>query len=325
MGYGVEGEMVEVRVEGLNKRFGSLRVLKGVSFTAPNSEITALLGPSGCGKTTILRIIAGLEDPDEGEVFFDGVSVTKLPPKERNVGFVFQDLALFPHLTVLRNVTFGLEVRGKSFSEAKKIAREYLRMLKLEGLEDRYPYQLSGGQRQRVAIARALAPEPNVLLLDEPFGSLDYQLREELLWEMKELFNERGVTAIHVTHDHHEALTLADRLILIMDGKVMRAGSVEEVISDPKYEEVASFLGANVLSLPKVGVPEDLRGLKVAFYPENVKLTEDGIEASVRVLSRDKTGYRVKAQALGQTIELFLRRKPPERFRFIPTEFYVIK
>ncbi len=317
--------MVEVQVKGVHKRFGRQQVLKGVSFTA-HTGITALLGPSGCGKTTTLRVIAGLEFPDEGDVLFDGSSVLSLPPAKRNVGFVFQDLALFPHLTVLRNVTFGLEVRGKSFSEAKLIAREYLRMLKLEGLDDRYPHQLSGGQRQRVAIARALAPGPEVLLMDEPFGSLDYMLREELLWEMRELFSENKFTVIYVTHDHHEALTLAEKLVLMMEGRVVREGPVEEVLSDPRYEEVALFLGANVLSIPeRGGFPKDLRGLKIAFFPENVELSEEGIEARVKVMARDKAGYRIKANALGRIVEVLLKEKPETTFRFIPTKYYILK
>ena len=316
--------MVKVEVKGVYKKFGRQQVLKGVSFTAYGG-ITALLGPSGCGKTTTLRIIAGLESPDEGDVLFDGSSVLSLPPAKRNVGFVFQDLALFPHLTVLRNVTFGLEVRGKSFSEAKLIAREYLKMLKLEGLEDRYPHQLSGGQRQRVAIARALAPGPEILLMDEPFGSLDYMLREELLWEMRELFSENRFTVIYVTHDHHEALTLAENLVLMIDGSVVREGPVEEVLSDPRYEEVALFLGANVLSIPDGDFPEEFRGLKIAFFPEDVELSDEGIEARVKVMARDKAGYRVKAQALGKIVEVLLKEKPETLFRFIPTKYYILK
>ncbi len=300
--------MAEIKVVEVSKSYGSTRALDGVSLTAPNGMITAVLGPSGSGKTTLLRVVAGLEIPDGGRVYFDGADVTQVPASERGVGMVFQDLALFPHMTVLENVSFGLEARGMAQKEARERAREVLRMLRLEGLEERYPHQLSGGQQQRVAIARALAPDPRILLLDEPFGSLDAKLREELLWELRKLREENGFTAIHVTHDQSEAMAIADRLAVMNEGRIVREGSVEDVVSDPKTVFVASFLGANVVELIEVapGVygagrltvryREGLGRLMIGFYPEDVAVGE-GLPVEVEAISKRRSGYRVKVRS----------------------------
>ncbi len=317
--------MVEVELRSVSKRFGDVVALDSVSLRVPEGAVTAVLGPSGCGKTTMLRVVAGLERPDSGRVLFDGVDVTEVPPRERNVGMVFQDLALFPHMTVLDNVAFGLVARGVEGVEARRRAREYLRLLRLEGLESRYPHQLSGGQQQRVAIARALAPEPRVLLLDEPFGALDARLREELLWEVRRLHAEREFTAIHVTHDQAEALAIADRLAVMRAGGILREGPAGEVVDDPRIEFVARFLGANVLSLRRVeeGVYAidrfriRLEGIereevKVAFYPEEVKLAGDGVIGRVMAVSRSRSAHRVKASVNGQEVELVLSEPPEE-------------
>ena len=300
--------MAEIEVVEVRKSFGSTKALDGVSLTAPDGMITAVLGPSGSGKTTLLRVIAGLEAPDGGRVYFDGADVTDMPASERGVGMVFQDLALFPHMTVLENVSFGLEARGMAPREAREKAREVLEMLRLEGLEDRYPHQLSGGQQQRVAIARALAPDPRILLLDEPFGSLDAKLREELLWELRRLREENGFTAIHVTHDQSEAMAIADRLAVMNEGRIVREGSVEEVVSDPRTVFVASFLGANVVELSEVapgiygagrlsvGYREGMGRLMIGFYPEDVVLGE-GLPVEVEAVSRWRSGYRVKVRS----------------------------
>ncbi len=300
--------MATIEVDGVRKRFGDVVALDRVELRAPDGMVTAVLGPSGSGKTTLLRIIAGLEIPDEGRVLFDGEDVTETPASSREVGMVFQDLALFPHMTVLENVAFGLEARGIPGREARSRAKEVLGMLRLEGLEDRYPHQLSGGQQQRVAIARALAPDPRILLLDEPFGSLDAKLREELLWEVRRLKEERGFTAIHVTHDQSEAMAIADRLAVMNEGRIVREGSVEEVVNDPRTVFVASFLGANVVELSEVapgiygagrlsvGYREGLGRLMIGFYPEDVVLGE-GLPVEVEAVSRWRSGYRVKARS----------------------------
>ncbi len=316
--------MVEVELRSVSKRFGKVVALDSVSLKVPDGTITAVLGPSGCGKTTMLRIVAGLERPDSGRVLFDGVDVTEVPPRERNVGMVFQDLALFPHMTVLDNVAFGLVVRGVEGVEARRRAREYLRLLRLEGLESRYPHQLSGGQQQRVAIARALAPEPRVLLLDEPFGALDARLREELLWEVRRLHAERDFTAIHVTHDQAEALAIADRLAVMRAGRILREGPAGEVVSDPGEEFVARFLGANVIALRRVEegvyslgnyrVRLDLNAetALVAFYPEEAEPSrpEEGIIGRVAAVSRSRSACRVKAIVDGQEVEVVLPDPP---------------
>jgi len=319
--------VAEIRVVDVRKRFQGTKALDGVDLTAPDGMITAVLGPSGSGKTTLLRVIAGLETPDEGRVYFDGVDVTDAPASERGVGMVFQDLALFPHMTVLENVSFGLEARGMPRGEAKERAREVLEMLRLEGLEDRYPHQLSGGQQQRVAIARALAPDPRILLLDEPFGSLDAKLREELLWEVRRLREENGFTAIHVTHDQSEAMAIADRLAVMNEGRIVREGGVEEVVSDPRTVFVASFLGANVVELVEVspGVygagrltvryEVGLGKLRIGFYPEDVGLGE-GLPVEVEAISRWRSGYRVKVRSefSREEMEVWLPRVPGREF-----------
>jgi len=319
--------VAEIRVVDVRKRFRGTKALDGVNLTAPDGMITAVLGPSGSGKTTLLRVIAGLEVPDGGRVYFDGADVTDTPASERGVGMVFQDLALFPHMTVLENVSFGLEARGMAGREARARAREVLEMLRLEGLEHRYPHQLSGGQQQRVAIARALAPDPKILLLDEPFGSLDAKLREELLWEMRRLREESGFTAIHVTHDQSEAMAIADRLAVMNEGRIVREGSVEEVVSDPQTVFVASFLGANVVELVEVapGVygagrltvryEEGLGKLRIGFYPEDVGLGE-GLPVVVEAVSRWRSGYRVKVRSEFSEgeIEVWLPKVPGREF-----------
>ena len=330
--------MAEIRVRGVVKRFGRTVALDGVDLTVPDGMVTAVLGPSGSGKTTLLRVIAGLESPDEGSVYFDSRDVTGEPASARNVGMVFQDLALFPHMTVLENVSFGLEARGIGSKEARATARRMLKMLRLEGLEDRYPHQLSGGQQQRVAIARALAPEPEILLLDEPFGSLDARLREELLWELRRLAAERDFTVLHVTHDQVEAMAIADRLAVMNEGRIVREGIVEDVLRDPRSEFVAEFLGANLITLREVshGVyaagrfavryREGLGLLEIGFYPEDVELGE-GLEVEVMAVSRWRSGYRLKVSSelvMGE-MEVWLPTYPGRRFEIRPTRWFSLE
>jgi len=323
--------MVEVRLIGVTKRFGTTFALDEVSLTVPDGSITAVVGPSGCGKTTLLRIIAGLEVPGSGRVLFDGRDITDLPPKDRNIGMVFQDLALFPHLTVLDNVAFGLIARGYGAEEAKERAMGLIRLLRLEGLERRYPHQLSGGQQQRVALARALAPNPSILLLDEPFGALDARLREQLLWEVRRLHDEWGFTAIHVTHDQAEALAIADKLAIMKDGRIIRDGPSEKVVRDPRSEFAARFLGANVLRLKKVGSFKYKIGEQVlefdrkedeillAFYPEEVEPSDKGFEGEVKAISFSRLGYRLIVVIDGKEVEVLWKERPGPKIRFKPT------
>ncbi|MBC7791619.1 MAG: sulfate ABC transporter ATP-binding protein [Anaerolineae bacterium] len=234
---------MSIRVEHLSKNFGSFEAVKDVSFEVRTGELVALLGPSGGGKSTILRIIAGLENEDAGTVRFDGEPVGHLHARARKVGFVFQHYALFRHMTVTENVAFGLRAQGVARSEAGARAAELLRLVGLDGLGKRVPSQLSGGQRQRVALARALAPRPRLLLLDEPFAAIDAKVRQELRVWLRRLHDEMHVTSIFVTHDQEEAFALADRVLVINNGKLEQAGTPLEIMDEPATEFVAGFVG----------------------------------------------------------------------------------
>ena len=240
-----------VRVEGLIKRFGNTSeaaAVAGVSFEARPKAITTLLGPSGSGKSTLLRLIAGLEVPDEGRVLIDGQDVTTLSPQHRNVGFVFQSYALFKHMTVASNIAFGMKIRRLPKAQVEQRVLELLGLVQLPGYGERFPAQLSGGQRQRVALARALAIEPKVLLLDEPFGALDTQVRLELREWLLTLHERTGITTILVTHDQEEALELSEHVVLLNHGVVAQAGSPHDLYDHPADEFVAALLGgANVI------------------------------------------------------------------------------
>jgi putative spermidine/putrescine transport system ATP-binding protein len=238
----------DVELIGIAKRFGATEVLRGVSLAVPRGELVCLLGPSGCGKTTLLRILAGLIRPDEGRVLIRGADVTRTPPYARRIGLVFQNYALFPHMTVRANIAFGLEARGvRGPVVGDRIART-LGLLRLTGLEHRYPRQLSGGQQQRVALARSLVLNPDVLLLDEPLSNLDARLRQEVRDEIRALQRELGITTVLVTHDQEEALTLADRIVVLEAGAIVQSGAPLEVYRAPRDLFVANFLGeANVL------------------------------------------------------------------------------
>ncbi|WP_036301683.1 sulfate/molybdate ABC transporter ATP-binding protein [Methylotenera sp. L2L1] len=238
---------MSIEIRNIRKNFGQFSVLNDVSLDVPSGELVALLGPSGCGKTTLLRIIAGLETPDSGNILFYGNDATERQVREREVGFVFQHYALFRHMTVFENVAFGLRVRPKhtrpSDAEIKRRVHELLALVQLDWLADRYPPQLSGGQRQRIALARALAVEPKVLLLDEPFGALDAKVRKELRRWLRRLHDELHITSIFVTHDQEEALEVADRVVVINKGKIEQIGTPQEVYDKPVSPFVYQFLG----------------------------------------------------------------------------------
>lgn len=236
-----------VELRGVAKRFGSVTVVDHVDLKVDSGEFLTLLGPSGCGKTTMLRMIAGFETPDDGAVLIDGVDVTSLPPYRRPVNQVFQSYALFPHLTVAENIAFGLRMERKPASEIAKRVAEALDLVDLEGLGDRKPHQLSGGQRQRVALARAIAPQPKVLLLDEPLSALDAKLRRAMQLELKRLQRQLGMTFIFVTHDQEEALTLSDRVVVVKGGRIEQMGPVVDVYHHPVSAFVADFLGQSNL------------------------------------------------------------------------------
>jgi len=255
---------MSIEIENIRKQFGTFNALGDVTLSIPSGELVALLGPSGSGKTTLLRIIAGLETPDCGRILFDGRDTTQSHVRERRVGFVFQHYALFKHMTVFDNVAFGLNVRPHqtrpSKGEIKDKVNELLRLVQLENMAKRYPAQLSGGQRQRIALARALAVEPQVLLLDEPFGALDAQVRAELRRWLRRLHDEIHVTSVFVTHDQEEALEVADRIVVMNKGKIEQAGTPDQVYEHPANPFVLNFLGnVNLFhgrhSQPEVGQP----------------------------------------------------------------------
>jgi iron(III) transport system ATP-binding protein len=301
---------MSVRIDSVSKSFGATRAVAGVSLDVGAGELVAVLGPSGCGKTTLLRLIAGFERPDAGSIEAGEERVAGpgawIPPERRRVGMVFQDYALFPHLTVERNVAFGLERRPRD--ERRTLTRTTLELVGLQHRADRYPHELSGGERQRVALARALAPEPEVVLLDEPFSSLDASLRADLRREVELILRDAGATALLVTHDQEEALSLADRLAVMRDGRLVQVGAPEEVYARPADRWSAQFLGeVNVLSgVARGGGVEtelgvfDLPGagdraggsLHVAVRPEQLELRPDS-GGNAEVVEREFRGHDV--------------------------------
>ncbi|HEV2789793.1 MAG TPA: sulfate ABC transporter ATP-binding protein, partial [Solirubrobacterales bacterium] len=238
---GTEGKGIAVR--NVTKRFGDFLALDDVSIEVPDGGLTALLGPSGSGKSTLLRVIAGLEQADEGTVLIAGEDTTRVRVQDRNVGFVFQHYAAFKHMTVFDNVGFGLKIRGADKKTIQTRVEELLALVHLEGFSHRFPNQLSGGQRQRMALARALAVQPRVLLLDEPFGALDAKVRKELRDWLRRLHDEVHVTTVFVTHDQEEALEVADEIVVINDGRIEQIGSPDALYDEPANDFVMSFLG----------------------------------------------------------------------------------
>ncbi len=232
-----------LRITGAHVHFDRTRALDGVDLAVGDGEMVVLLGPSGCGKTTLLRAASGLQPLDAGTIELDGRDLTGQRPDQRGIGLMFQDEVLFPHFDVEGNVAFGLRMARVPFAERRRRVAEVLELVGLAGFEERDVATLSGGEAQRVSLARALAPEPRVLLLDEPFGSLDRLLRERLINELRPVLDQVGVTAVHVTHDHHEAFALADRIAVMASGRLLRIGTPEEVWTDPRTAQVARFLG----------------------------------------------------------------------------------
>ena len=258
----------DISVRGLTKRYGDVVAVDGIDLDIPAGEFFTMLGPSGSGKTTTLRMIAGFEMPDEGSIELAGEDVSKLPPYDRPVNTVFQDYALFPHMTVQANVEYGLMVKKVKKGERRERATTALEMVRLAGYGDRKPSQLSGGQRQRVALARAIVNRPKVLLLDEPLGALDLKLRQEMQIELKSIQREVGITFVYVTHDQEEALTMSDRLAVFNQGKIEQIGPPAEVYEHPQSEFIAGFVGvSNVI---------ERDGRRYTVRPEKLNLLEDG-------------------------------------------------
>ena len=235
--------MTRLVIERLEKRFGNVAALKSLSLRVEEGELISLLGPSGCGKTTTLRCVAGFEQPDAGEILFDAQNITQLPPERRDIGMVFQNYALFPHMTVAQNLAFGLEMRKVSQVNVAERVKQALRMVQLEAMLDRYPRQLSGGQQQRVALARALVIEPRMLLLDEPLANLDASLREEMRFFIRDLQQRVGITTLYVTHDQSEAMVMSDRVVVMFSGEIAQVGPPRDLYARPASREVAQFIG----------------------------------------------------------------------------------
>ncbi|MDB5418307.1 MAG: cysA [Phenylobacterium sp.] len=323
-----EAAPLALDIRGVSKAFGRFPALKDVSLQAHDKEFLALLGPSGSGKTTLLRVLAGLETPDAGEVSFGGEDFLSLPVRKRRVGMVFQHYALFRHMTVAQNIAFGLKVRPRSERPSAAAVRdrvaELLALVQLDDLGQRFPAQLSGGQRQRVALARALAIEPRMLLLDEPFGALDAQVRRELRRWLRELHDRAGVTTVFVTHDQEEALDLADRVAILKDGELIQLGKPNEVYENPADPFVYDFLGA-ACRLPGVveagrltiadwetAAPKDAPNgsVEVFFRPDEVEFAPPdgaGLAAEIRALAARGPDIRVECLIEGQIMELEAR------------------
>ncbi len=257
-----------LRLLGVRKNYGQVVAVAGVDLTIVEGEFFTLLGPSGSGKTTLLRMIAGFERPDSGKIELGGRDVTSMPPHMRDTNTVFQDYALFPHMTVGENIGYGLRIKRVPGADRKKRVDRALQMVRLSGLENRKPNQLSGGQRQRVALARAVINEPEVLLLDEPLGALDLKLRQEMQIELKQIQKEVGITFIYVTHDQEEALTMSDRMAVMSNGRIEQIGSPVDVYERPATEFVAGFIGiSNVLSRD---------GVRFVVRPEKIRILGEG-------------------------------------------------
>lgn len=338
--------MPKLWVENLAKSFGPVRAVDGVSFSVEEAELFVLLGPSGCGKTTVLRCIAGLVPPDAGEITIDGRSVLGLPPEKRDVTLVFQNYALFPHLSVEANVAYGLQHGRKRLprrERAKKVA-ELLALVGLSGYERRKPHELSEGQKQRVALARALAVEPKVLLLDEPFSALDAALRVELRRELRKILKEKRITALHVTHDQAEALALADRAAVMREGELEQVAPPVELYHRPRTLFVAQFLGrANLWPGRVVGREQDELLVEVGgmvfrawgqaaldsavflfFRPEDVEVGIGPNQAQVERTEYLGDRWEVHARFLGLPLILYSPTPPPETVRFSIPKTYAI-
>ena len=280
---------MSIELKNISKKFGEVTAVNDVNFTVNDGELMALLGPSGGGKTTVLRMIAGLEVPTEGDIFVRGERVNDLPVQKRNIGFVFQSYALFKNMNVFKNIAFGLKIKKWKSADIKARVAELLELFGLNGLEKRYPHQLSGGQRQRVAIARALAPKPSVLLLDEPFGAVDAKIRQELREWLVTLHHDLNVTTIFVTHDQEEAMEVSNRIVIFSKGNLEQIGTPREVYEHPANEFVARFVGVmnvldtevrngvarlNELEFPAIGQPDGAR-LRIGFRPYAVQISND--------------------------------------------------
>jgi len=307
--------MVSIRTEDLTKVFGEVVAVDHVNLEIKHGEFFTLLGPSGCGKTTFLRCIAGLELPEEGKIFFDDQDVTEVPPHLRNTGMVFQNYALWPHMSVFDNIAYGLKIRKVPKDEIERRVKEVLKLVKLEGLENRTPHQLSGGQQQRVALARALVINPKVLLFDEPLSNLDAKLRVEMRAELKKLQRDLGITAIYVTHDQEEAMSISDRIAVMNRGKIMQVGTPKEIYKNPRNEFVARFIGQGTfLEGEVIGSEKDL--LKVRLKTNDKEILATSSHPSLDISQGDRVLVMIRPESF--TLE------PKEGYNMFDVQVYHI-
>lgn len=307
-----------LQLKNINKYFGKNHVIKNVNLNFEKGHFITFLGPSGCGKTTLLRMIAGFYEPDEGEILLNGKNIEKVPPYDRNTAMVFQEYALFPHMNVFDNVSYGLRVKKKSKDEIEKRVKQALALMQLEGMEKRFPNQMSGGQQQRVAVARALVMNPEVLLLDEPLSNLDAKLRENVRVELRQIQQKMGLSTIYVTHDQSEALSMSDAIVVLKDGIVHQVGTPQEIYFEPKTAFVADFIGTtNLISLKGQSGNQVAYGDTVFTSSNPVKEGSEYV-ASVRPesagLSKNPVENQVNLKAhitntmfLGEKVRYFLR------------------
>lgn len=307
-----------LQLKNINKYFGKNHVIKNVNLNFEKGHFITFLGPSGCGKTTLLRMIAGFYEPDEGEILLNGKNIEKVPPYDRNTAMVFQEYALFPHMNVFDNVSYGLRVKKKSKDEIEKRVKQALALMQLEGMEKRFPNQMSGGQQQRVAVARALVMNPEVLLLDEPLSNLDAKLRENVRVELRQIQQKMGLSTIYVTHDQSEALSMSDAIVVLKDGIVHQVGTPQEIYFEPKTAFVADFIGTtNLISLKGQSGNQVAYGGTVFTSSNPVKEGSEYV-ASVRPesasLSKNPVENQVNLKAhitntmfLGEKVRYFLR------------------
>ena len=316
--------MARLRIDGVSKRYGEVDAIRAVTLDVADGEFVVLLGPSGCGKTTTLRVVAGFAEPDSGSVALGERDITRLPPWKRNAGLVFQNYALFPHLTVAQNVAFGLEMRKIGAAETARRVGDALQLVRLEPLAQRLPRQLSGGQQQRVALARALVFHPDVLLLDEPLSNLDAKLRQDVRVEIRELQRKLGLTTVMVTHDQEEALTMADRLVVMQDGAVRQVGTQQDLYERPCDRFVAAFVGRSTFIEGEIEAPGRFRshgGLSLActaatLGPATLALRPERmlIEAAPQAaVDNNLPGVVEFVSYLGATVDMHVRISAKER------------
>ena len=327
--------MTQLELTGLVKRFGEVEAVKGISLRVEPGSLVALLGPSGCGKTTTLRMIAGLEQPTEGDILFNDKSVAGIPPEKREIGMVFQRYVLFPHMSVEKNVSFGLRMKGVGKADTDKRVRDVMKIVQLEGFEKRFPSQLSGGQQQRVAIARTVVTNPRLLLMDEPLSNLDAKLREEMRAFITELQARLNITTVFVTHDQIEAIELADKIGVIFNGEMVQFGTPEEIFNRPASLQVADFMGAtNVIkgqlktkqaletsvgTLHLSQAPQQAEGSTVTatIRPEHIDMGKDAGQSNTLKASVTEAVYyggTVSYQVQAANLELNIKDRSTRRF-----------